>query len=125
MVCRRDAQGTLDQTLGSCLKALGTDHGIQGRGPHFPHLWPSVGGTLVLGVRIHSVCQREKSQFGRLPPTRERRSHRDGSARLASHLEEPRTGICWEPRSLGREGRCRATPPLLNLELVEQRQATS
>lgn len=60
--------------LGSCLKALGTDHGIQGRAPHFPHRWPSVGATLVLGVRIHSVCQRKKFQSGRLPPTRERRS---------------------------------------------------
>lgn len=111
--------------LGSCLRALGTDHGIQGRAPHFPHRWPSVGATLVLGVRIHSVCQRKKFQSGRLPPTRERRSHKDGGARLASHLEEPRTGVCWGPRSLGREGQCRAMPPLLSLQLVEQRQAAS
>ena len=34
-----------------------------GEGPCFPWRWPS-GGALGLGVRIHCVCQRKKSQLG-------------------------------------------------------------
>ena len=114
----------LDQHVGSmvCLVALGTYHGIQGRDPRFHHRRPSAGAALLLGVGIHSICQREKLQFGRLLPAREWRNHKAG-ATLASCLEEPRTGVSWEPHVLHREGRCRTASPLLKLESVKQSQA--
>ena len=96
--------------------------GFRAGTPCSHHRRPSAGAALVLGVGIHSICQREKLQFGRLPPAREWRNQK-GGARLASRLEEPRTGMSWEPHVLGREGRCRTTSPPLKLESVKQSQA--
>lgn len=115
---RRDAQGTLDQMLWVPIV------GFMGRDPHFRHRRPSAGAALVRGVKIHFVCQKEKLHLDRLPPAREWRNQK-GGARLASRLDEPRTGLSWEPHVLSREGRCRTTCPLLKLESVKQSQADS
>ena len=49
----------------------------------------------------------------------------ENGARLASRLEELRTGVSREPHILGREGRCRTMSSLLKLEPVKQSQADS